>query len=602
MPPWKPTAFSFDAQRNMLRKPATEIVRLAKNGSLLAVYVLVNKHDTIPNSWHTDILRTYCFLLQHSEPPCPRLLASEGSRESEAVQRAGYCLLGLARVLDDLDILLGEDTTPLEPVAIAWNEMFKWMVFLYELCRAEDPQHLMLMVIMNIVHKACVRQEMKRQVSETPGIVALTVSIWMNEQLAPEVPSSMVTLNLVELLGSLPLSAVGEVIASVGGKASDLADRLVRCLRLAVKKRALSAEHLLLYLKLVHHLGAPLSPERAAFLDPGVLRAVTKTLVRMSALKIGHDSQVRSALDLGFALVFSFIETGTAIERVRQCIHDGILEAIVNSAPHLDDLPSEPIEWVLIVDIIPRYIVFRSVLEAVCKSLATLQDAEHRDKIARSSRSSVKEAWDGLCVLVDSQQKLKSVVESELSAMDAECDTCNQLGPKHQFRQCAGCHSAVYCSMQCQKSAWATTHKTSCGLRKRPTSGLSRRDAHYLHALAIHHAKQIAPRLLAQAAAELVPDGPLHSFFFALDYTDGSQATCSMVDIFPGDIGESRAEKSERYRTFTVLWVSVRLGEYREITSLRVPSLLQTEQEPEDGQPIRDIIRVEDVIREPIEK
>ncbi|KAI0041606.1 hypothetical protein FA95DRAFT_676921 [Auriscalpium vulgare] len=598
MPPWDPKKLPLRTKRDMFRKPPADLVKCAKRGSSLALFLISNKIITVPEYLHEELIGAYCSVLQHFEPPDPCLLTD--GLEGEVVQRARYCFVGLAGMDSVHD-------APLEPIIAAWHGMFKWMVYLSELCRAEDPQHVMLMVIMNIVHKVCMRPEIRRWIAATPGILSLTTSIWMNEELVPEPPSSMITLNVIELLKSLPISAVGEVVSSAG-RADVLVDRLISCLRAVVKKRASCIANIHWYLTLMQALGGPPeSPARKAFLEPGVMRALTKTLVKVSGLDMKLDANIRTAtIDLGFALVINFIETGTAVDRVRQCVHDGILEAIVNSAPDLDPSSIETMSaWTLIADIIPRYIVFRSVTEAVCASLAKLQDVKYQHKMAQSRHVRMKDAWDKLCIRANWQRNLKETIERDLSNLSAKCDACQKLGPKKLIRRCAGCHSSVYCSRKCQEIAWATTHRAQCAedrhCRRTAATGVSKSDAWHHNALAVYHAKEVVPNLRATAARDY-PDIPLYKFFVSLDYTVCPEAKYRLVELTPGLKDD---EQCEIMRTITLLWVKTRLGEYTESTLLQIPSLWTQDElgaEKNGGVVKEDLFVVQRVERTPLKK
>jgi len=52
-----------------------------------------------------------------------------------------------------------------------------------------------------------------------------------------------------------------------------------------------------------------------------------------------------------------------------------------------------------------------------------------------------------------------------------QCDTCHKKLPYTQMKKCSRCRKATYCSVECQRKAWAT-HKSHC-VKRTSSSGSS---------------------------------------------------------------------------------------------------------------------------------
>ncbi|KAI0048570.1 hypothetical protein FA95DRAFT_1022115 [Auriscalpium vulgare] len=569
-PRWIPRTFSAQAKRDMCCKPPSEVLSLASGGSVLALHALVAGPVTVPHHQLVDALSIYCTSLRHSEPPDPRLLAAKDRRESTAVQRACYCFIGIGQVLE---VLL--DDAFLRHVAPAWNGMFKWMVYIFELYREERPQHVMISTVMTVVHKAATYPESRHMVFRTAGIVALTSAAWMNDVPTPDLPFPLSAANLADMLIDLPVSYIDEVLVAASGKASDVASRLVRGLRLATKTHMPCVLDIYVYLKLVRALGVPpRSPVRQALLDAGVLRAVTKATLKVSTLDPCRDSNVRCAIHLGFNLVVTFIEEGIAVDSIRQSVRDGILEAILNIGPHLNALPDEVTvpSRLLISRILLRYIGFRSITEAVCKSMRALRSS-HPQVVLAAPRHLA--CWNALDTVASFCEYRKHLLEACASRSKAECNNCRVVGYKTLFKLCSACHFAAYCSVQCQKVAWNTTHKGECAEKRSRylATMLSKSDASFQHAIAAMDAKRLVPRLRA-LATQHHPNIPLCNLTILLDYTQSWCPRYALSDVFAEDEGLREAECSDRwYQDNTMIRYIIRLGEYTEKTLLRIPSV-----------------------------
>ncbi|KAI0048847.1 hypothetical protein FA95DRAFT_1594932 [Auriscalpium vulgare] len=568
LPSWTPKVFSEQEKQTMLSKPVSQITKLAGRGSLLALHVLA----ITPNRQRAKSLPTYCSFLQHSDPPDSRLLAANDESAWDAIHRACYCLMGASQVLR---VLPSDPYTELfKPMVAAWNGVFRWMVYVYGLYCAEDPQHPMFDIFTMTIFHSNVREEMQDLFCKTAGILEFTTSLWINGAL-----SSMRSWNLAGVLNWLSLSSTDDFNVLVAGKAGHVADRLVCCLRQATRTHASSLYASSLFgmfanLQLVAVLGVKVgTPVRLALSNAGIIRAVTKALVRMWALHVERNPSYNGVPHVGFSMVVSFLEAGAGIDFVRQSVRSGLLGAILDAGPHFKALPGQVPALVnaIIENILPRYIIFRSVTEAVCKSLRALRSAGRE---AHFADSKVQRSWDTLVELARSRERVKHTLESYASRSRATCDTCLVTGRKTDFKRCSGCHGNTYCSVQCQKVAWEVYHKSRCAEDSRHylATALSHSDASFHKAVVAFDAKRLVPKLRALAAQQY-PNILLCSLILSLDYTKSAEPQFSLVDRF-NDEGERATHcASPADCASTMIWYKIRLGEQMEFSNLRIASL-----------------------------
>ncbi|KAI0042527.1 hypothetical protein FA95DRAFT_562361 [Auriscalpium vulgare] len=585
-PSWTPRVFSDGAQKTMINKTSAQvssppyrllahydilqIIDLAKQGSLLALHVLVSA----PSLRRAEFLPVYCSFLHYSEPPDQSLLASKDGGARDAVDSAFYCMIGVSHVLDAMEDLPRDRDTArkLTPLIAAWTNIFRWMAYVLELYGADTALHPMADICIATIACALGWEEMTNQVIQTPGIVALTVSAWMRGELTPDLPTPVAAWCLGDILNGLPLSAAREVLTAAAP--STIAARLTCGLRIATRTLPAALPHTVAYLQLLGTLGLAEPQVREVLCAAGVIRTVTKALVRVSELDARRETSVETIPPIGLSLVISFIDAGVGVDAVRHCVRAGILAACLNFGPLIHSLPRDTASLLkaLIGTILPRYILFRSVSEAVSQSLRTLKSTHPE---GRFDDAQLQLSWDHLGELAEARATYNNMLESQVSRSRASCANCLVLGRKTSFKRCARCHSTFYCSIQCQKEAWDTRHKAECLKFSRhylaPT--LSSSDASFQKAVVAIDARRRVPALRILAAKQF-PNILLCSLAIYLDYTKSVEPECSLLDLFVDDSERAQALQCEDtfHRASTIIRYKIQLGEYEEISLLPVAS------------------------------
>jgi len=104
------------------------------------------------------------------------------------------------------------------------------------------------------------------------------------------------------------------------------------------------------------------------------------------------DEHVLAGLSSCFSFIGNLIEATDGIPWVRQAVQEGLLHAFVNISPsfHMLEPVVQGILLRLISDVLPRYMVYRSVILAVDTAMTKLECSDTTGKIERSP---VKDAW-----------------------------------------------------------------------------------------------------------------------------------------------------------------------------------------------------------------
>lgn len=379
------------------------------------------------------------FLSHLTEEKCPdhRLTAAPFSPAAIAADRAFVSLQALGNFCP---ILLRPGNAPfLALISKAWPGIYKWMQSFYHLNgnprngTAEQRRNSMEMIayaLYSITHD----DDTQKMISATPGIIELTTLMWKIEDhgtTPPLLEVPMGTSAFHHVLFEATDSMLDEVVRESGGTAENVADLALSRLRAAIKKKPIKPTHIHAYVDIMvsfsrcrgHALRQTLLKKRAMAL-------VTTALLSISTMPL-RDESVLSAVISCFGFIRNLIEAGEGIYFVRQVIQEGFLQAFINISPSFGFLDSEAQEFTLslIDDILPRYLVFRSIIQVVDTAMSRIETPENRAKIQRSP---VRKSWADTKALA--LERLKIKFQSDVMKRQvAYCDYVSEFSPNRPF-------------------------------------------------------------------------------------------------------------------------------------------------------------------------
>jgi hypothetical protein len=141
----------------------------------------------------------------------------------------------------------------------------------------------------------------------------------------------------------------------------------------------------------------------------------------------------------------------------------------------------------IVRDILPKYLVYRSVIQAVNGTMGNLDQPPHRKRVIASVE---KDVWLNFPRL-SLERLVVTLQATALKGKGATCDNvkvqlmlfyryffidvllqCQKIDSKNNSRKCGSCSTFLYCSKECQVTSWKEGgHKTMCKLRQRERLG-----------------------------------------------------------------------------------------------------------------------------------
>ncbi|VDB98129.1 unnamed protein product [Peniophora sp. CBMAI 1063] len=516
---------------SQLQRDPDAVIRKAREGGIAEVVAIVNTLQSNPRLQKLDVARMFLHHLRGEAAPDPSKPAAPGSPATKLANLAIHSCMGLGN-------LLGARIDPVDERFImksiyeAWGGIYPWIIFFYTLntnpaFATPEKRWNTLEYLLYMLYSICKDDQIQLMVSNTDGIVPMVSKLWkMESELAENkiqgalpIPSAAASLHHV--LYNVGKEHLPEVIEHAGsGKVSFVADKALSNLRLATKKGKASHMHVhvdvLIAMTIVNE-----NPLQRAMLKRRAMEAVTDALLKLSKM---HPSEmgVPEGIIACFGFVRNMIEAGDGTTYVRQAVEHGLLEAFVNVSPFVAMVDPEAQGLVkrLIEDIIPRYLVYRSVIVAVKQSMDKIDAAPENKR--RVQQSIMKVGWKKTKDLAAERSYVQE--RSEEEGTMKYCDNCKKSSGKDAFRKCSGCHMTYYCSKECQVTAWKEKgHKNECKLKgeeyERLREGaISKSDRRFHHTIAIQESVRRSSHL-RQLAARTFPTTPLHDLGVKIDFT-----------------------------------------------------------------------------------
>ncbi|KAI9059087.1 hypothetical protein FKP32DRAFT_1188172 [Trametes sanguinea] len=509
-------------QRKLLQNPKA-VLAAARKGSQMEIMVLSNAWTMPPgNVSLEEAMDVFLTHLQEGRVP-----SNTADKFSHAANLAFASMLGLSKA----GPLLPEDGPLVQRLLDAWPGIYKWSVFLFStriegLDRADTRRRATLDVLSafwyTIEHRDCIREAMVT----TPGTVEIATRLWLEEDGGP-VPTTMDspagTCVLGNMLKFADKDALNRVLRVAGGKAGEVAKLSIARLQRALKGPEYNAMHITIYMDFINSISRVAShPLRHALLGANIIWVVTTALTKISVLvHTSRDPGFLTSMVSAFGYLRNCLESTEGFTWVAQSVGAGLLQALCDCSPRFKTLDRDDYAMIkdIVGDIIPRYLVFRSVIEAVDVALKKI---EHGPQKKRVEESILWPEWKKLTELA----RERVLIMCDVDAFKGHSTTCDnvKVGPREMFRRCSACLNTFYCSKECQAVAWKEgDHKTMCKLKQRERSEgrsapVSKRDYQFLHYFSMFDARMHVAEL-RRAARRDFPDTPLHELVISIDHT-----------------------------------------------------------------------------------
>ncbi|KAJ7095053.1 hypothetical protein C8R44DRAFT_813856 [Mycena epipterygia] len=378
------------------------------------------------------------------------------------------------KTLSSLCYLVRNPLFPLAATPDLWPRIWKWMEFirLYHEC---IPVFTASEVVSTHVSQSQIllkfgqHPQTSLAMFSTNGVRRMLATAWATLVHRLYTADEPVTLGVI----ALPLLALSdmkdpqnlaEVVDGCGGSYKTLALTLMQNISQAVahsksNMAVTSITSVLLFLSDVYRI----SPDFVAYLlSHGIISSLVAALdidgVPPPAEGV-PDRPVEVELCLGSLIQYLNVSPG--YPWMVQALQAGLLRRIVTSSARIATASDAGKYPELLWTVLPRSLVFYPVIAEMKKSFSQLETLSRSEEF---SRSVLYGHWNVLKALVDERVKVLDTWEASGRASSLTCDNmeCDKVDKKELFRRCAVCHTAAYCSRECQRADWIDGHRDEC--------------------------------------------------------------------------------------------------------------------------------------------
>ncbi|KAI0042528.1 hypothetical protein FA95DRAFT_1598433 [Auriscalpium vulgare] len=365
----------------LLRVSPSKVIKAARDGSYPAIKALSRSPGVVPDSHKAEVVVLFCAHIRKT-PIVPR----------KYDYIIGQCFYGLSILIQAPPALQIPDVTD------TWPAMTKWYThFSQELAQGNQGLQAALDSYMHIIHLFVYDSKMRDHVLATPDAIKCATLTWLGAEmngmpLVASPPNAAIT--VAQLLIHAPAPVI-DTINSSGASVHDVATRIVHPLRIALAAHPPPIQtffdaHVWLLEQTIF------APEAARFipaiLSAGAVRCLSRTLLRFSRAH-GHEAPSPDFIIAHcLCTLLPLLHMGTGIPWIAQSVRHGLLEALVNIAPHLHthEQGVQEICTRIVKSTLPPYLFFRPVIKAVGKAFQRLEDGPN---IALAESRAFVDSW-----------------------------------------------------------------------------------------------------------------------------------------------------------------------------------------------------------------
>ncbi|KII87065.1 hypothetical protein PLICRDRAFT_55103 [Plicaturopsis crispa FD-325 SS-3] len=364
-----------------------------------------------------------------------------------------------------------------------WPHIWKWMQFEYDKCIVEgaygdEGREGAVFAIAFTLAALGKSSALRATLTRTPGLLVILAKQWLQArppELASQTAACAFALEILVHFGNQleteddthllddddpAPDLIHYVLDAAEGDATLVATTALTRLRAAMA--AAAVEEVDVNVLLIRSLSwISCRPLHLAFVNHGVIPEVIKVLYWCNARPVDAIS-VEAILACYYNILNGFFSANGSAWAM-QAFDSGLLTAMLKSGAWLS-LREHPdlVEFIrkLLCELLPKYLVFRSVLRAVRKPI---RQVKRLGLTTAASAGLLWDAWKGFQELAEERLSLLDAWDKEggRSALQAcsrsECVKYDD----DTMKRCSGCLGPLYCSKECQRLDWPL-HKHIC--------------------------------------------------------------------------------------------------------------------------------------------
>ncbi|KLO13733.1 hypothetical protein SCHPADRAFT_889832 [Schizopora paradoxa] len=506
-----------------LRHVMSTTVPRAKSGDLQAMKYLSEGAERFPEFVTLDVFGALLENLQASKvPPVETLPTSfvfkaDGSFRNINVERALQAIRGLANTASSSHVIQSKPEI-CELLIDRWPDVLSWMWYFYIACFERDladkkyrkhmHRNFCMMFAVGRAQKKCALG-----IADIPGTIRFATMICMLDPEGSFLTKDDVctgTFTLMHLLHlSIPATInsflLDEVVEALGGDSKLFIDTIVARLLDSFSTPEIIEKAVTTYLTIFVVLEQiPQHPLSAVSRTKNLIVIGTTMLLRamdiLSDANCGrsdpdYPSQIRRVAATFLSLISAILIKGeNRIKQALQAFQAGIMTALLELAPLA--YAFEPLDRDWIVSALRQLTRLTTQIPIARQASAELERLESRCSIQAQFNAStctlnVRNAWVAFYDAIIARRKILSQIQA-LDSTPMACDNCFRFDERANFKKCAGCGMAHYCSKDCQSRAWKEKgHRTECKtLKGKPAKRrTARQEMYFLARVAVNDAQ-----------------------------------------------------------------------------------------------------------------
>ncbi|KAJ7677097.1 hypothetical protein DFH06DRAFT_618443 [Mycena polygramma] len=441
-----------------------------------------------------------------------------------------------------LDCIRNGAPIPDDALQDLWPRVLAWCKFIFTYYEFIPPSerpglYAMSTLFVGLLHRFVVKfREGAKLLESTPGVRALFATVWRHVflRIGYDPDANAMELQHISLFlqfdamnsGTLPID---EYLDGLDHSPDELASIVLLHLDYAVAQLRDTpfTENLRTFitapLTFLGYMDNDHAPFRAALRDRNGAESITKALVQLAEKNIPDTEELQMHC---LTLLVREMDTPAGFRQLGQNLSRGLLKGIGLCAYNLNSPTCDVVlqGW---LQNLTSTTIFYSILVAFEKVLPSVQTFGLGERFRSPETTAL---WRILVQVVQERGKVRKRFDSDDYAATTACDNvlCGQIMEKHRFRRCSGCHSANYCSIDCQRSDWNEgQHRAVClelrNIRQDQSCMLTTRDRSFIRALLDHECAS-NPQILALSLSALHSKSQFHvdnPGFMVFNYTSG---------------------------------------------------------------------------------
>ncbi|KLO13735.1 hypothetical protein SCHPADRAFT_350829 [Schizopora paradoxa] len=413
-----------------------------------------------------------------------------------------------------------------------WPDVLDWLWYFYIACfeknlvnkefKKDMQWHLCMVYVV-----VCTRDKCTLAIANIPGTIRLATLICMLDtectflDIKDTIRGSFTLTYILQISHPLPVDIflLDEVLEAMGGNAELLVDTTIARLVDALDKPELVVKAVGTYVALFSVLGGcPDHPLSVALDARNPVVILTKVLLRLldilSEASSGRFSpeyapRLRHTMIVILMHLFTILAKGPGlVKKALQALQSGIMTFLIECAPVA--FAFDPLDRDGMVDLLKKLTCLTTRIPIARQASAELERLERKCSVQarfNASTLNVRNAWVTFYDAILARRTILAQIQA-LDSTPMACDNCFKFDERANFKKCAGCGKAHYCSRECQSRAWKEkSHRAECNSSKTNSAKSRRRAAtqekYFLARVAVNDAQHQKEHLKQMACIGL---------------------------------------------------------------------------------------------------